>query len=588
MCGIGGVHLQPSHSPERHGLEALAQALAHRGPDDEGIEFYGSTAFVHRRLSIIDLSTGHQPLNSSDGQKLIVNGEVYNYIELKETLAPYPYKTHSDCEVLLALYQEWGYDFLKEVRGMYALALYDPTKDELILARDPFGIKQLYYALTPKGVAFASEPQALIQGGFSRAYVHPQARSELLEGRYSPGAQSIFAPIKRVLPGEILVFQGGVIKECHKIGFSSVLSPQKSLSETHALKEFDGRLRESIALHLRSDVPYGLFLSGGLDSGILLHRMAQDTGQTIKTFTIGFDHGSVHDEREPARLLANRYGTDHEELLCTKEDFWSLLPLVAAACDDPVFDQALVPTYMLAKQASRKVKVVLCGEGGDELLGGYRRYQKSLWPAWLGGRLRRQRGLLKKAGIHGLSLRDWDQGMIHLEEQARLTFSCPLIQAQWIDSQSWLAHSLLIKLDRCLMAHGLEGRTPFLEPRLGDFCLSLPHALKIHWGKGKWLLRRYAELHAPHLQPFAKKKGFRVPVPVWIQEKGPRLGILIAKQAGIEELFDPYGIKALFTHPAKKQEEACWMLLFYALWHQIHIMKVPVVPDTLSILSHRP
>lgn len=586
MCGIAGVQHNQSSRPDMASLQAMAHSLAHRGPDDEGIEIYDRTAFIHRRLSIIDLSSGHQPLKSDPGLSLIANGEIYNYRELKETFSSYPYYTQSDCEVLLALYQEKGLKFLQNVRGMYALALYDESKGQLILARDPFGIKQLYYTITGEGMAFASEAQALIKGGYSASYVHPQARAEVLQSRFTPGSQSIFAPIHRVMPGEILVFEKGCLEDQHMSSFVSFSKPSQK-TEKDALIEFEEKFKESVQIHLRSDVPYGLFLSGGLDSGALLHFMASETQQPIKTFTIGFDHGSVHDERFQARVIADHYKTHHHEMVCTEKDFWATLPLVAAAVDDPVFDQALVPTYMLAQEAAKSVKVVLCGEGGDEMLAGYRRYQKAKWPRWLGGKLRRHTGLFEKAGLKSSHLEGWEKGLQSLEKDAQSHFTSPVMQAQWIDCQSWLAHSLLIKLDRCLMSHGLEGRTPFLEPKFAEFCLSLPDSLKTHWNFGKWILRRYLQDHAPHLKPFDKKKGFRVPVDAWLLKKAPRLAVLVARQPGIEELFDAHQIKDFLCHPPKKHMDTVWSLVFYALWHQIHIMNVPVSADTLSVLSRQ-
>lgn len=588
MCGIAGAHFKKGFLPCAASLDLMALALAHRGPDDQGIEIYGTTALVHRRLSIIDLQGGHQPLKAArhPGVSLIVNGEIYNYQELKATFKGYPFLTGSDAEVLLPLYVQEGLEFLKDIRGMYALALYDELQDRLILARDPFGIKQLYYVMVDEGVVFASEPQALIKAGFVDVVVHSQVRAECLQGRYSPGAESIYRGIKRVLPGEILVFQGGhLIHQTRERVFQ--ISPQPFLQREEALKTFDTLFKESVYLHLRSDAPFGLFLSGGLDSGAILHTLSQLVSSPLKTYTIGFDHTSVHDEREEARFLAAHYGTHHHELLCSQKDFWTTLPLVAKVMDEPIFDHALVPTYLLAQEAAKEVRVILCGEGGDELLAGYRRYNRARLPWWLGGRLMRQRGVFEKIGLSNSHLKEWKKGLTLIEQQTAETALTSLGRAQFIDGEGWLAHSLLIKLDRCLMAHGLEGRTPFLEPQLGRFCLSLPDSLKIRWGQGKWLLRQYLQDTAPHLRPFAKKKGFRVPVDAWMKEKGPRLATLVARQPGIEEIFERTYVMSLLSNPSNSTVFAAWMLLFYALWHQIHVVGVPVSPDTLSVLSKR-
>jgi asparagine synthase (glutamine-hydrolysing) len=594
MCGIGGVHYRASSSIDVSILESMAKSLAHRGPDDEGIEIYDKTAFVHRRLSIIDLESGHQPLKSPMGLRLVVNGEIYNYIELKSEYSAYQYKTSSDCEVLLALYEKIGMDFLSDIRGMYALALYDESSDRLILARDPFGIKQLYYAFCDDGVVFASEPGAIAKSlPAYEAYVDPNVQSQLLQSRYSYGSNTIFSGIKKLLPGEVIVFKGGeleksfVIEPIKQISHSGSLPKLNSIDFKFAQDKFEDLMIESVGLHLRSHVPYGLFLSGGLDSGSILHFMhkVSDSKGPIRTFTMGFDHGSVHDERKQAMLWAKHYGCEHTELVCSKNDFWSVLPFVAQAVDDPVFDQSLVPTYLLAREAAKSVKVVLCGEGGDELLAGYRRYQKANLYGFFGVKPYREKGVIDKAGLQSIHLSSWQQGMRDLSERSKDMFDSFVSRRQWLDLKGWLAESLLIKLDRCLMAHGLEGRTPFLEPHLGNFCFHLPDKLKVNWRFGKLLLRNYLHEHAPHLMPFQKKKGFRVPVGAWYKEKAKRLAPLIAKQAGIADIFDYYEVRDFLSHPSSSaHEEAAWMLLFYALWHQIHIMKKTVVPDTASML----
>jgi asparagine synthase (glutamine-hydrolysing) len=588
MCGIAGIQVQQGLTPDHNILELFRTALYHRGPDDSGIETYDNTGFVHTRLSIIDLAQGHQPLKDRTGTAVIVNGEIYNYIELRHQLAGYAFQTHSDCEAILPLYHRYGLEFTAHLRGMYGLALYDPLKKQLILARDPFGIKPLYYVTFQHGLAFASEMQALLKAKvreISVNAVNPSARAELLQLRYNTAADTVIRDIYRVLPGELLVIQNGQIIERRRQTALPIDDRYGSLTAEQALQELGAALKDSVGVHLRADVPYGLFLSGGLDSATVLKLMTECTSQPIKTYTIGFSGSRVHDERAQARLLAHFFRTEHTELDYREADFWKDLPLVVAAMDDPIFDQAMLPTYKLAQEARKSVKVILCGEGGDELLCGYRRYQKARWPWWLGGRLMREKGTFTKAGLSCEQLNEWQQSLNHLKTiESRPGYS-KLQIAQAIDCSSWLPNNLLIKLDRCLMAHGVEGRTPFLDPVVARLCFNLPDTLKVHWTQGKWLLRQWLQQNVPISHPFAKKKGFRVPVEEWIFNKGPRLGYLVASQAGIEEIIEPGVVKDIFIHPRPQTSYIAWILLTYAVWHQIYVVGKPVVPDTLSILS---
>jgi asparagine synthase (glutamine-hydrolysing) len=585
MCGIAGLQMYPGLMPDATVLEVFRKALHHRGPDDSGIEVYEDTGFVHTRLSIIDLDHGHQPLKDAQGVSVIVNGEIYNYVELRQQLTDHPFHTGSDCEPILPLYEQYGVDFVHHLRGMYAVALYDPRMERLVLARDPFGIKPLYYTEFAQGFAFASEMQALLKAELLRPVIDPTVRAELLQLRYNTGAATVMAKIKRVLPGEVLVIEKGRISSRHyRQALVADARPQK-MDEGLALNELGQALKDSVSVHLRSDVPYGLFLSGGLDSATVLKLMSECTDQPIKTFTIGFSGTQVHDERSQAQLLAQHFNTEHTELDYTEADFWKELPLVVQAVDDPIFDHAMLPTYKLAREARKSVKVILCGEGGDELLCGYRRYQKALLPWWLGGRIMREKGTFVKAKIPTPHMEHWQEGLAILKDNVAVPGRSKLQIAQAIDCGSWLPNDLLIKLDRCLMAHGVEGRTPFLDPVVAQLCFNLPDKLKVRRGKGKWILRQWLTQNLPESRPFDKKRGFRVPVEEWIFNKGARLGYLVAMQPGIEEMFEPEVVKEIFTHANDKTSYIAWMLLTYAIWHQIYVMKQTVVPDTLSMLA---
>lgn len=586
MCGIAGIMRMGQKKPEGTWLKAMADAMRHRGPDDEGIEIYKTVGFTHRRLSIIDLSGGHQPIQGSRGEELIINGEIYNYKALRAAYKAYPFKTKSDAEVALPLYQEEGLQGLDRLRGMYGLALYDPKEETLILARDPFGIKQLYYAEVEQGFLFASEIKALLATGLVERTLCKQTRAELLQLRYTTGAQTIFEKVKRLLPGErLLIREGRIMERTLQSSLPQSLSPGDS--EEELLAEFEAIFSESVRLHLESDVPYGLFLSGGLDSAFVLAMMARHAQGRIKTYTIGFTGTDVHDERDQAGYLAQLFHTQHTSLEFSERDFWNYLPKAAQAMDDPIFDHAMLPTLKLAEAVRQDVKVVLSGEGGDELLAGYRRFQKASLPGWLGGRLAREKGTFDKAGIKSTSLNGWRGSLAGLERDQKSLARSKLQMAQALDVATWLPNNLLIKLDRCLMQESIEGRTPFLDPEVSRFCFALPDDSKIKRGHGKWILRRWLELHLPEARPFSKKKGFRVPVEGWMYEKGSRLAPLLARQPGVSELLAPDVIQSLLTRPSEKTSYAAWMILFYGLWHQHHVCGVESIPDTLAFLSQR-
>ena len=583
MCGIAGLLLPRGREPNPEVLKSLQKALAHRGPDEAGQKIMGSSALVHTRLSIIDVAGGHQPLEGPDQTSLILNGEIYNYIELTKTFGDYPFKTHSDSETVLPLYKAYGaQEFTSHLRGMYAFCLVDESANKAFLSRDPYGIKPLYYVmLEDGGLAFASEAGALTQAGLAQAIVNPKVRAQSLQLGFGLGDETALGFVKRVLPGGTLEIQDGKIVARYRQTLP-FFTPQKSPQET-LVKKLEDVLRQSVEVHLRSDVPYGLFLSGGLDSAILLKFMSEASQSPVRTYTIGFSGTKMHDERDQAQLLATHFKTDHHAVDFTQEDFWKMLPLVAKSCDDLIFDQAMLPTFKLAAFAAQDLKVVLSGEGGDELFGGYRRYQKAQLPWFLRGKKPRSKGFIDRTKAPSYNLENWRDLLSLREEELSKTTMSRLSCAQYLDQETWLPNNLLIKLDRCLMAHGLEGRTPFLDPHVGAFCASLPDDMRVRFGK--WILRQWLQEALPLSAPFAKKRGFRVPVGEWIGAKGHRLGALVARQEGIAEIMQPYDVKELFMQKNERALFACWELLFYALWHQIHIQARPVVPDTLAMLA---
>ncbi|NQU60574.1 MAG: asparagine synthase (glutamine-hydrolyzing) [Rhodospirillales bacterium] len=574
MCGIAGIMARSGSAPDAAALDALTAALAHRGPDGQGRYVSDGVGMVQTRLAIIDLETGDQPFyGDQNGNKaaLVANGEIYNYVELKLDMGRVDFQTKSDCEPPLHLYLRHGLDFARHLRGMYALALHDPVENSLVLARDPFGIKPLYYAETDDGLAFASEPQALHRAGLVKPSLNAKSRDELLQMQFTTGSETVFEGIKRLLPGETAVVRQGRVAErlFHK---ALPEGGPVQISKADALRRLDEILNDSVGVHQRADVPYGMFLSGGIDSSVLLAMMTRLNVRPVQAFTAGFSGTAVADERDHARVVAKATGADHSEVEFNEADFWALLPEIAAAMDDPAADYAVLPTYKLAAEAKRAgLKVVLTGEGGDELFGGYGRYRRARRPRWLGGRPMRDRGIFDGLGVLRDPAPGWRQGFERSEQDAAQGGRTKLQALQAADCADWLPNDLLTKLDRCLMAHGVEGRVPLLDPKLADFAMRLPDALKVRHGRGKWLLRKWLETALPVARPFDKKRGFTVPVGEWIALEGRRLGPLVAKQPGIEEICHPGEVESLFAANGKKAGQAAWSLLFYALWHRRHI-----------------
>ena len=516
---------------------------------------------------------------------------IYNYIELREELGVEIFATHSDCEPPLQLYLRHGVDFPRYLRGMYALAIHDPGNGRLILSRDPFGIKPLYYAETPEGFSFASEPQAIIAAGLAKPSVRSKAVYELLQLQFTCGPETIFEGINRVMPGETIVIQGGRITERHQLPVLPEGAPQEQSLET-ALGRLDDVLDRSVGLHQRADVPYGMFLSGGIDSSVVLAMMYRLNIEPVHTFTVGFAGGQTYDERDQARAVAQVVDAKHTDVEFSEADFWNLLPQVAAAMDDPAADYAILPTYKLAQTAKEAgLKVILTGEGGDELFAGYGRYRRAGRPRWLGGRPMRHRGILDGLGV----LRDehigagWRDGIAAAERDATSPGRTALQVAQATDCADWLPHDMLTKLDRCLMAFGVEGRVPFLDREMAEFAFALPDDLKVKQRTGKWALRKWLEIALPESNPFARKRGFTVPVGDWIATRASDVGSLVAKQPGIAEMCNPDAVTKLFNEAALNKNDrfskAAWTLLFYSLWHQAHVMAIKTKGDVFETLG---
>lgn len=569
MCGIAGFMTNDGSPVAPDLLARLGRGIAHRGPDGEGRHAARDVGLIQLRLAIIDLATGDQPFYEPGGGAIVANGEIYNYVELRAAMQDIAFASKSDCEPPLYLYRRHGLDFPKHLRGMYAIAIHDQAKDLLILSRDPFGIKQIYYAETAQGFAFASEPQAIVGAGLVTPRVNAAKRGEILQIQYSTGDDTIFEGIKRLAPGETIAVKAGRIVERRRIAALPSGGPV-AIGEEEALQRLDAVLEDTVKVHQRSDVPYAMFLSGGLDSTAVLAMMARLNPRPVVAYTAYFPGTEVHDERAYARAAVAKTGAEHIEVPFGEADFWALLPAVAAAMDEPASDYATLPTYKLAAEAKKRFKVVLSGEGGDELLAGYGRYRMMTRPWWFLRRLIR-RGTFTSLGVLRQIPEDWRGGLESEERAAAQPGRSKLQVAQAADCAHWLPNDLLIKLDRCLMANQLEGRTPFLDPEMAKFAFTLPDDLKLRDDKGKYLLRRWVDQRVPEVKPFAPKRGFTVPVAEWIGRRGAELGDLVARQPAIEEIAIPGAVRAMFANPVGRRGFGCWSLLFYALWHRRHI-----------------
>lgn len=552
MCGIAGV-IGPGGS-----ARPLIEALTHRGPNGVFVEDTPNRSLAHARLSIIDLEGGWQPLHAA-GCTVIGNGEIYNYVELAQEFGlADQLATGSDFEPLLHIYAQEGPAAFQRLRGMYAFCLIG-ADGRTWLVRDPFGIKPLYVLEYEGAVAFASEPRAFLAAGLIAPELSEDRARELLAFNYTLTDETIFKGLRRLEPGEIVEVAGGkLVPQDARPAVPARTA--RGGDEAALLSQLDKVLEDSVAVHQRSDVPYGLFLSGGIDSATIATLMSRLNERPVTAFTCGFDAPGARDERAQAERVATALNLDWRETTFGEEDFWRILPQIAWAMDDPTADYASLPTYKLAEAAKGTLTVVLTGEGGDELFGGYGRYRRALRPAWLGGRAAEPRAV-------ATIVDRWRRQAAPPQGLTRLQ------QAQWSDIATWLPNDLLTKLDRCLMAHGLEGRTPFLDAQVAEFAFPLPDRLKVRGRYGKWLLRKWLEQACPAAEPWARKQGFTVPVDAWIEPRAGEIGRRIGQVAAVRQVIGSDAAAAVFATPGA----ARWPLLFFAVWSLIHLEGAP--PD---------
>jgi len=615
MCGICGlVAGEREGPPDQEAVARMSGRLVHRGPDDDGLFREGPVALAARRLSIIDLAGGHQPIENEDGSCVVVqNGEIYNYRELKRELEGRGHRFATDCdtEVLVHGYEEWGDAFAERLRGMFAIALWDKRRRRLLLARDRFGIKPLYYRHVDGGLSFASELKAMLeQPGFSRE-IDPQAVAAYLAFNSIPAPLTIFKQARKLPPGHLLTWEGGevALRRYARPG-PTPAAEARGGSEEELAAELREVLDDSVRAHLVADVPVGLLLSGGVDSGGLAALASRHVSEPLRTFSIGFEEEGFN-ELSRARLVAERFGTDHHELV-VRPDAVELLPKLVEAFDEPFGDSSALPTYLVSELAVGEVKVALSGEGGDELFGGYYTYVADLLARRVGrlaalarplaealpsrtGRvgfdykakrfaraaalppLERHHGWKEifssqaRAELAGPGASAWDPLDLYRERYAETEGAPPLARMQDVDLGIYLVDDLLVKTDRLSMAHSLELRVPFLDPKVAELAFSLPTRMKVRGLAKKRLLRMALEPMLPREIVHGRKQGFSIPIATWL--RGPlepfAREVLAPGAVARQGLLDPAAVTPLLDRHCSGQEDLSrqiWGLMALTLW----------------------
>jgi asparagine synthase (glutamine-hydrolysing) len=607
MCGICGT--------TNGRIDEMLRALVHRGPDSGGSYTDGPVALGARRLSIIDLAGGDQPIENEDGSCVVVqNGEIYNYPELRRDLerTGHVFKTRCDTEVHLHLYEEHGPEYARLLRGMFAVALWDSRRRRLVLARDRFGIKPLYYRSVGGTLEFASELRALPRGE-----IDPEALEAFLAFNSIPAPYSIFRDVRKLPAGHILVWQEDAPLELTRYARPGPL-PVRHDDEAELVEELRARLRDSVRAHLLSDVPVGVLLSGGVDSAVLAALAAQESSRAVHTFTIGFEERSF-DERAEARLVAERYGTDHHELL-VKPDPQLLFETLAGVFDEPFADSSALPTYLVSQLATEHVKVALSGEGGDELFGGYHTYAADLLAQRFGGLaglarpfverlptstakasfdykakrfvraahlppLERHHGWKEifspelRAELRGTAS-SFDPVDVYRTRYAETPDAPELARLQDVDFGIYLVDDLLVKTDRASMANSLEARVPFLDSVVTNFAFSLPTKHKVRGLSKKVLLRKAAEPLLPREVVHGRKRGFSIPAAAWLRgELEPFARTTLSPETLRRQgFFDPAVVTRLIddhVNGAEDRSRQLWGLLAFTLWHERHVEQEP-------------
>ena len=620
MCGIAGLVERAQPEDTQLTLKAMAAAIAHRGPDDEGF-LVASTrdgdhvvGLAHRRLSIIDLSTGHQPIGNEDSSvHLVFNGEIYNYQPLRRILIDlgHVFRTLSDSETIVHAYEEWGDSCVERFRGMFAFALWDARKDRLLLARDPFGKKPLYLYESGGRLVFGSEIKAVLAAPGVVATVDLQSVVEYFAYRYVPGPATLFQNIRKLEPGSIAVWEKGKLRE-QRYWFPPDRQPWTATEPLDDVPSaFREKLDECVRIRMVSDVPFGAFLSGGIDSSAVVALMSRHLSQPVKTFAVGFPE-TEYSELDYASRVAQHFKTDHHELIVSHTELMEHLPTLVRYRDAPVSEPADIPIYLLSREARRSVKMILTGEGSDELLGGYPKHSvERFTPAYqiLPGRVRHDLiepliGTLPfrfrriKTAISTMALESEELRMVRWfgalapdeitdllkvrPSSQRKTSELPfdvdpnvsaLRRILYFDQTSWLPDNLLERGDRMTMAASIEARMPFMDRELADFVSRLPDRWRVHGRVRKYALRKAMEGILPPEILDRPKVGFRMPVDKWFQGhmRNYLCDHLMGPDCRTRDLYRAEAVRRVVTEHVEGRRnhgKLLWAMLNLEIWYR--------------------
>lgn len=609
----------------------MTATLFHRGPDDEGLFSQPGVGLGVRRLSIIDVEGGHQPLTNETGKVWVAqNGEIYNFLDIRAELeaSGHSFRTRSDTEVIAHSYEEWGLDFLEKLRGMFALAVWDQAKKRLILARDRVGVKPLYYCLLPDGtLIFGSEIKAILAYPGVPREIDLEALDLFLTLEYIPAPFSIFKAIKKLPAAHYLIFEGGELRlqPYWSLNPEELEARGKHISLAEAMDQLYELLTESVRLRLISDVPLGAFLSGGIDSSTIVALMRQLGAEPLRTFSIGFKEAS-YNELAYAQTIASRFQTDHEEFILEPKAL-ELTEKLLYHLDEPLADFSIFPTYLVSQMARSRVTVALSGDGGDELFGGYEAYQaqqlgRRRLISWLGKTVapllnlfppsEKKKGLWNKLQRFTLGLtyppelRHWRWMVFLRDEDKQALYAAKMKEASqvfvplwereplaslfrtmsefdpitaelYLDLKTYLPDDIMVKVDRMSMAVSLEAREPLLDHRLVEFVFSLPGEWKLHGLRSKWVFKKTMERILPRENIYRPKEGFSIPIKLWLrQELRPLLTDMLSEsRLKRDGLFSPRVVgRWVEDHLAGKKNYShqLWALLVFSMWQEKYLL----------------
>ena len=627
MCGIAGiVNSEKGAAVDRDTIHRMCEQIVHRGPDDEGIYVHAGAGLGMRRLSIIDLAGGHQPIHNEDQTVWVVfNGEIYNFLELRGELKQrgHRFYTNTDTEVIVHLYEELGSSCIQKLRGMFAIAVYDEKKRKLLLARDRLGIKPLHYAFEEGRLLFGSEIKTILAAGSGLRDLSTDSLLQYIQCGYIPDPSTAFTKIAKLPPGYLLEFEDGRVtsRQYWEVPNFSTFEPK---SEEQCLDEMEGRLSEAVRIRLIADVPLGALLSGGTDSSIVVGFMARASSTPVRTFSIGFEETGF-DERPYARAVARHFGTEHHEFTI-RPNIHEVLNYLTSFLDEPFGDSSMLPTYLVSRLARQFVKVVLSGDGGDELFAGYDTYQSQMalsrfdWiPRWAGSLYRDAIFPILPQGTRGrrflydvsstwpdralnafsfrsdlsggksvlsgdlrrLAQNGADPLRVFREYLKRAAKFGRLSQLLYLDTKTYLPADILTKVDRMSMATSLEARVPLLDHPFVEWAASLPENLKLRGKSRKYILRKLARrIGIPAEVIDRPKRGFAMPLTHWIRNELKRdfAQILLEPRTIERGYFDREAVSTLLEeHFRGRRDHAnkLWRLLAFELWHRNFLETVP-------------